>query len=232
MRKMRKFLAAAVLAASLSTVTAGTAFANFSYTVGNKYVGTADAVFTEYETSFEIHAMVVQDGTEVILRPQKDETNFYFMAYDGNGVRIWEDPICDFVPAQTPVSFTMKSYLTKEEVPNLELQGIEGLNVSAYKILQYDADEDLYYWNYFILDGAFNSDSLKNLELKWDKTYAWTQKDGKWQVTSSDGISLADEWYRDPASGNYYYLDRDGNMLTDGVTPDGYYVNADGVWVQ
>lgn len=230
--RMKKFLAAAVLSASLSAVTAGTAFANFSYSVGNKYVGTADAVFTEYETSHEEHAMVVQDGTEVILRPHTNDTNFYFMAYDANGVMIWEDPICDFVPAQTPVSFTMKSYLTREDVPNLEHQGIEGLNVSAYKILQFDGIEEQYYWSYFILDGALSSGGLKNLELKWDKTYTWTQKDGKWQVTSADGLSLADEWYRDPATGNYYYLDRDGNMLTDAVTPDGYYVNADGVWVQ
>ncbi len=232
MRKMRKFLGAAVLSASLSAVTAGTAFANFNYNVGNKYAGTADAVFTEYETSHEEHVMVVQDGTEMILTPHDEESYFYFMAYDANGVMIWEDPICDIVPAETPVSFTMKSYLTKEDVPNLALQGIEGLNVGAYRILQYNGLTDQYYWSYFIVDGAFNSSGLKNLELKWDKTYTWTQKDGKWQVTSADGISLADEWYRDPSTGNYYYLDRECNMLTDAVTPDGYYVNADGVWVQ
>ena len=34
------------------------------------------------------------------------------------------------------------------------------------------------------------------------------------------------------ASSLWYYMGADGYMLTDTTTPDGYYVNADGVWVQ
>ncbi|MCI8980890.1 MAG: hypothetical protein HFG78_00565 [Hungatella sp.] len=232
MRTMKKFLAAAVLSASLSAVMAGTALAKFNYNVGNKYVGSAEAEFTEYESPHMERVMVVQDGTDVILTPKEDNTYFYFVAYDTNGNMIWEDPICDMVPAGTPVTFIMKKHLTREDVPNLANRGLDSLEAGAYRIVQFNMDTEWYYWNYFVVDGAFDTEKLKNLELKWDKTYAWTQNDGKWQVTSPDGISLCDEWYCDPASGNYYYLDRNGNMLTDAVTPDGYYVNADGVWVQ
>ncbi|MBQ2204373.1 MAG: hypothetical protein II411_00585, partial [Lachnospiraceae bacterium] len=31
-------------------------------------------------------------------------------------------------------------------------------------------------------------------------------------------------------NGGYYYFGADGKMLTNGVTPDGYVVGADGVW--
>ena len=34
---------------------------------------------------------------------------------------------------------------------------------------------------------------------------------------------------RDP-DGKWYYLNEDGWMLKDTTTPDGFYVDADGVW--
>ena len=71
MRTMKKFLAAAVLSASLSAVMAGTALAKFNYNVGNKYVGSAEAEFTEYESPHMERVMVVQDGTDVILTPKE-----------------------------------------------------------------------------------------------------------------------------------------------------------------
>ena len=39
-------------------------------------------------------------------------------------------------------------------------------------------------------------------------------------------------WVQSPESGLYYYLGADGYMLCDTITPDGFYVNADGVWVE
>ena len=32
--------------------------------------------------------------------------------------------------------------------------------------------------------------------------------------------------------GNWYYFDENAIMVKDQETPDGYYVNADGVWLQ
>lgn len=63
-------------------------------------------------------------------------------------------------------------------------------------------------------------------------TVAWKQDSKGWRVERSDGSYLASEWYQSPASGLWYYMGTDGYMLTNTTTPDGYAVNADGVWVQ
>ena len=47
-----------------------------------------------------------------------------------------------------------------------------------------------------------------------------------WYYANSDG-SAYQGWLK--SGGKYYYIDG-GQMLTNAMTPDGYYVNADGVW--
>ena len=60
----------------------------------------------------------------------------------------------------------------------------------------------------------------------------WRQDTKGWRVENEDGSYLTDQWYQSPASGLWYYMGADGYMLTNTATPDGYFVNADGVWVQ
>lgn len=59
---------------------------------------------------------------------------------------------------------------------------------------------------------------------------AWESDEHGWRVRSADGY-LVNAWYLSPESGLWYYLGADGYMLTNTTTPDGYTVNADGVWV-
>lgn len=64
----------------------------------------------------------------------------------------------------------------------------------------------------------------------------WKQKDGRWwYATNQDGTV----WYSNGwqwVDGNHdgtaecYYFDKDGYAVTNGTTPDGYTVNADGAW--
>lgn len=49
----------------------------------------------------------------------------------------------------------------------------------------------------------------------------------QWKYQNDDG-SYATGWVAD--DGKYYYMDPNGVMLTDTITPDGYYVDASGVW--
>lgn len=63
------------------------------------------------------------------------------------------------------------------------------------------------------------------------KTGGWMNDDSGWWVQNDDGTYLKNQWYQSPDSGLWYYMGADGYMLTDTVTPDGYTVNADGVWV-
>ncbi len=60
----------------------------------------------------------------------------------------------------------------------------------------------------------------------------WKQDDKGWWIGNPDGTYMTNQWYQSPASGLWYYMGADGYMLTDTTTPDGYFVNSDGVWVQ
>ena len=60
----------------------------------------------------------------------------------------------------------------------------------------------------------------------------WKQDSNGWWIENPDGSYLTNQWYQSPASGLWYYMGSDGYMLTNTTTPDGYTVNADGVWVQ
>lgn len=64
------------------------------------------------------------------------------------------------------------------------------------------------------------------------KSGYWMQDNVGWWIQYQDGTYLVNQWYQSPASGLWYYMGADGYMLTNTVTPDGYTVNADGVWVQ
>lgn len=83
-------------------------------------------------------------------------------------------------------------------------------------------------------------------------TYAetWIYKDGKWYWMEADGV-MAEGWklinnhwyYLNPVSGDmmtgwfqvsgkWYFTDNEGKMVLDSTTPDGYKVDASGVWMQ
>ena len=60
----------------------------------------------------------------------------------------------------------------------------------------------------------------------------WASNDKGWWIQYNDGSWLANGWYQSPASGLWYYMGADGYMVTNTTTPDGYKVDANGVWVQ
>ena len=60
----------------------------------------------------------------------------------------------------------------------------------------------------------------------------WKQDTKGWRVENEDGSYLTNQWYQSPASGLWYYMGADVYMLTNTTTPDGYFVNADGAWVE
>ncbi len=68
--------------------------------------------------------------------------------------------------------------------------------------------------------------------LNPDGTYpkdGWLMVDGKWYYFNPVGYMVTG-WIQSQ-NGNWYYCDSSGAMLTNTWTPDGYWVNADGVWV-
>ena len=64
----------------------------------------------------------------------------------------------------------------------------------------------------------------------------WSNQDGpnQWKYYTDDTTCAADGWYwidgDQDGLEECYYFDKDGMMLADTQTPDGYEVNADGLW--
>ena len=58
----------------------------------------------------------------------------------------------------------------------------------------------------------------------------------RWRYSSEDGSYLSDGWFWLDGNGDgtseSYCFDREGWMLSDTVTSDGYTINADGAWVE
>ena len=70
-------------------------------------------------------------------------------------------------------------------------------------------------WYFMQADGTM-------AKSRWIKWY------NKWYYVDSSGAMYANRWIK--SSGKWYYLGSDGAMYTNRYTPDGYWVNANGVW--
>lgn len=71
-------------------------------------------------------------------------------------------------------------------------------------------------WYYFAGSGAMKT--------------GWVMTGGKWYFLKDSG-AMATGWLQ--WKGDWYYLNTpNGDMAVDTKTPDGYYVNADGIWVK
>ncbi|MBQ4050312.1 MAG: N-acetylmuramoyl-L-alanine amidase family protein [Oscillospiraceae bacterium] len=57
----------------------------------------------------------------------------------------------------------------------------------------------------------------------------WLYEDGEWYFFGTSGAKVESGWVL--SGGKWYYMQADGTMMTSGVTPDGYRVDADGVWI-
>lgn len=62
-----------------------------------------------------------------------------------------------------------------------------------------------------------------------DASEYWQKTDEGWKYHEIGGSFAANTWKQD-SKGLWYYLDSSGIMLTSQMTPDGYYVDENGVW--
>lgn len=56
----------------------------------------------------------------------------------------------------------------------------------------------------------------------------WQFSSGKWYYLHDQGHMLANQWIQH--KGDWYYLGANGEMMVNATTPDGYYVDMNGVW--
>lgn len=80
--------------------------------------------------------------------------------------------------------------------------------------------------------GAWLLDSVGWWYCNADRTYTrnnWQYINNKWYFFNENGYMVTG-WVL--WKGLWYYMGADGAMYTNRMTPDNYYVNGDGVWVQ
>ncbi len=61
---------------------------------------------------------------------------------------------------------------------------------------------------------------------------SWWRKDenGNWFYFRGNGAMAKSSWIE--WKGEFYYVGKDGKMLTSTTTPDGYRVDRDGKWIR
>lgn len=82
-------------------------------------------------------------------------------------------------------------------------------------------------------EGAWLQDSVGWWWCNPDKTYPtsmWKYIGGCWYYFDSVGYCVMNQWVQ--TNGIWYYCGSTGAMLSNCWTPDGYWVNSDGAWVQ
>lgn len=88
-------------------------------------------------------------------------------------------------------------------------------------------------WYYLKDSGSMATGWLKDggtwyyLKDSGSMATGWVKDKGSWYYLKDSG-AMATGWIKD--NGKWYYLASSGNMLSNTRTPDGYYVDASGVW--
>ena len=194
-----------------------------------------------------------EDGSEKYLKPdgtyvtngwlQLDDKKYYM---DENGVKLKDTVTPDgfYVNADgEKVSYMPGWYKDGDNWRYIQKDGYYKAN-SWYQ----DTDGKYYYFNMGAVmvvntttpDGYYVDENgvwdgkestviaeKKNLGPGVDK--GWEPIDIGWKFKQEDGTYLTNAWRQD-SNGKWYYLNEDGWMLKDTNTPDGYHVDAKGVW--
>ena len=72
---------------------------------------------------------------------------------------------------------------------------------------------------------TYNQQSVRALG-NWEQ-----QSNGTWRFKCLDGSYLTNSWVESlTEAGAYYFVDSNGNMMTNSKTPDGYTVDGAGLW--
>lgn len=138
----------------------------------------------------------------------------------------------------TTNSADLRSLMTKAGTYTLKVRAIGGDDASkngswvssnTINISQNEAENN--YSNAVELQGTWKQNNTGWWYSLSDGSYvtsAWKQINGEWYYFNADGYMLVG-WQQ--LNGNWYYMDqRSGKMLANTTTPDGYYVNASGVY--
>jgi len=80
-----------------------------------------------------------------------------------------------------------------------------------------------------LLDYGFAIKGAGSSRVNTNASTGWVQSGGTWFYYRTDGAMACNYWVK--TNEKWYYLGSDGAMLKDTVTPDGYRLDASGVWI-
>lgn len=98
--------------------------------------------------------------------------------------------------------------------------------------------EDSRGWRFVKADGSYAANECMEINgeiycFKPDSYIVsndWYQIGGIWYFFRPSGGMAKSRWIE--TGGKWYYVDGNGSLFTNGTTPDGYQVDANGVWIQ
>ena len=146
------------------------------------------------------------------------EYYFTVRAYDGTDYGSWEESGIFSVDSSTLNSIKSSG------------SGPGGSTVGAWL-------KDNTGWWYCNADRSYTINNWQYINNKWYYFNAngymvtgWVYWKNIWYYCGADGDMLTNQWIY--YNNYWYYLGPDGDMWVNRKTPDNYYVNQDGVWVQ
>ena len=192
------------------------------------------------------------DGTQKYLKPDGtyitgwltlDEDQYYM---DENGVMLKDTitPDGHYVTAEgkrvsyMPGWFQDKDgwrYIQKNGyyMANTWYQDTDGkyyyFNMAALMEVNTDTPDGYHVDENGVWDGNASAQIKETVNLGPGVSKGWEPVDTGWKFKQEDGTYLINSW-KQGQDGKWYYLNEDGWMLKDTTTPDGFYVDADGVW--
>lgn len=119
---------------------------------------------------------------------------------------------------------------TRDESGNKKYRKPDGSFVSGGWLR---VDDESYYMdeNGVMLTDTITPDGIY-VNINGEKTNyipGWYQDEGGWHYIMKNGYYAGATWIQD-TDGKWYYINIGTYMETDDITPDGYYVDANGVW--
>ena len=161
-----------------------------------------------------VHVVHLPDGVNTAELPA--EVRKYLINVDGSDAGAYNG--------------TITSGWTNDENGNKKYRKPDGSFVTGGWLR---VDDESYYMdeNGVMLKDTITPDG-KYVNINGEKTGyipGWHQDEGGWHYIMKNGYYAGATWIQD-TDGKWYYMNIGTYMETDDITPDGYYVDANGVW--
>ena len=210
-----------------TTFTATVNNVSTSYTKGQ----TVTISTPEYYNGHVFKNWVVSSGNVTLANPYSATTTFVMPAENVTVYAVYDE--VTFVPVLP-------------EQPTVTAPARDGWVKIGARWYLYDNGEKLTGWQkdgntWYYLDekGIMLCGGLTEIDGQTYYFYDWggmasswwyEDEDGNWFYFRGNGAMATSSWIE--WKGEYYYVGADGKMLTNTTTPDGYRVDANGVWVR